>query len=63
MFTLDVTHFNKISHKYIIQDSSEIFGQYMNIKQVNSLLTQDKELHPGGAEPQNSLFDPGDKVT
>lgn len=35
MFTLDVvTHFNKISHKYIIQDSSEIFGQYMNIKQI-----------------------------
>lgn len=35
MFTLDVvTHFNKISHKYIIQDSSEIFGRYMNIKQV-----------------------------
>lgn len=35
MFTLDVaTHFNKISHKYILQDSSEIFGQYMNIRQV-----------------------------
>lgn len=35
MFTLDVvTHFNKRSHKYIIQDSSEIFGQYMNIRQV-----------------------------
>lgn len=35
MFTLNVaTHFNKISHKYILQDSSEIFGQYMNIRQV-----------------------------
>lgn len=35
MFTLDVvTQFNKISRKYIIQDSSEILGQYMNIKQV-----------------------------
>lgn len=35
MFTLDVvTHVNKISHKYILQDSSEIFGQYMNIRQV-----------------------------
>ena len=34
MFTLDVvTHVNK-SHKYILQDSSEIFGQYMNIRQV-----------------------------
>lgn len=35
MFTLDVaTHYNKISHKYILQDSSEIFGQYKNIRQV-----------------------------
>lgn len=35
MFTLDVaTHFNKISHKYIIQDSNEIFGHYMSIRQV-----------------------------
>lgn len=25
---------NKISHKYIIQDSSEIFGQYVKIRQV-----------------------------
>lgn len=35
MFTFDpLTHFREISQKYIIQDNSEIFGQYMNIRKV-----------------------------
>lgn len=55
MFTLDVaTHFNKISHKYILQDSSEIFGQYMNIRQVR-VSSRDKSLNACGAQLRNSL--------
>lgn len=45
MFTFDpLTHFREISQKYIIQDNSEIFGQYMNIRQVRVSLKCYKEL-------------------